>query len=37
MLARLRSLMAENVAFAAAIGELDRAIKHHFETEPPCC
>ena len=37
MLARLRSLMAQNGAFAAAIHELDRAIKLHFETEPPCC
>ena len=37
MLARLRSSMAQNVEFAAAIRELDRAIKLHFETEPPCC
>jgi cytosine/adenosine deaminase-related metal-dependent hydrolase len=37
MLARLRSLMAQNAAFAAAIRELDRAIEHQFETEPPCC
>jgi cytosine/adenosine deaminase-related metal-dependent hydrolase len=37
MLARLRSLIAQNAAFAGAIRELDRAIKHHFETEPPCC
>jgi 5-methylthioadenosine/S-adenosylhomocysteine deaminase len=37
MLARLRSLMAQNTAFAAAIRELDRVIKLHFETEPPCC
>jgi cytosine/adenosine deaminase-related metal-dependent hydrolase len=37
MLGRLRSLMAQNGEFAAAIRKLDRAIKHHFETEPPCC
>jgi cytosine/adenosine deaminase-related metal-dependent hydrolase len=37
MLARLRSLMAHNAAFAAAIRELDRVVKRHFETEPPCC
>jgi|GraSoi2013_100cm_1033763.scaffolds.fasta_scaffold07591_3 cytosine/adenosine deaminase-related metal-dependent hydrolase len=37
MLARLRSSMAQNAAFAAAIRELDRVIKRHFETEPPCC
>jgi cytosine/adenosine deaminase-related metal-dependent hydrolase len=37
MLARLRSSMAQNAAFAAAIRELDRVIKHHFDSEPPCC
>jgi len=37
VLARLRSLMAQSGVFAAAIRELDRAIKLHFETEPPCC
>jgi hypothetical protein len=37
MLARLRSLMAQNAAFAVAIDDLERAIKQHFEAEPPCC
>jgi cytosine/adenosine deaminase-related metal-dependent hydrolase len=37
MLARLRSAMAQDAAFAAAIGELDRAVTQHFEAEPPCC
>jgi 5-methylthioadenosine/S-adenosylhomocysteine deaminase len=37
MLARLRSLMAQNAAFAAAVGDLDRAVRHHFEAETPCC
>jgi cytosine/adenosine deaminase-related metal-dependent hydrolase len=37
MLARLRPLVAQNATFAAAIGELDRVVKVHFETESPCC
>jgi hypothetical protein len=37
MLMRLRSAMAQNAAFAAAIGEFDRAVRHHFEAQPPCC
>jgi hypothetical protein len=37
VLARLRPLVAQNGTFAAAIGELDRAVKIHFETESPCC
>jgi 5-methylthioadenosine/S-adenosylhomocysteine deaminase len=37
MLARLRSLTAQNAAFAAAVGDLDRAVRYHFEAETPCC
>jgi cytosine/adenosine deaminase-related metal-dependent hydrolase len=37
MLARLRPLMAQNAAFAAAIGDLERVVKNHFEAEAPCC
>ena len=37
LMARLRSAMARNSAFAAALGHLDRAIRNHFESEPPCC
>jgi cytosine/adenosine deaminase-related metal-dependent hydrolase len=37
MLARMRSLLAQDAAFAAAIRELDHAVKRHFEAEPPCC
>jgi hypothetical protein len=29
--------MSQNATFAAAIGDLDRAIRQHFEAEPPCC
>lgn len=35
LMAQLRSAMARNGAFAAALGHLDRAITEHFE--PPCC
>jgi cytosine/adenosine deaminase-related metal-dependent hydrolase len=35
LMARLRSAMARNSAFSAALGHLDRAITQHFE--PPCC
>ena len=37
LMTRLRSTMARNSAFAAALGQLDRAITQHFESEPPCC
>jgi 5-methylthioadenosine/S-adenosylhomocysteine deaminase len=37
MLARLRPLMIQNAALAVAIGDLDRAVKNHFEAETPCC
>ena len=37
MLEKLRSVMAQDGAFAIAIAELDRAVAHHFETEAPCC
>ena len=37
MLEKLRSLMAQDGAFAMAIAELDGAVAHHFETEAPCC
>jgi cytosine/adenosine deaminase-related metal-dependent hydrolase len=37
MLGRLRALMAQNAAFATAVGELDRVITHHFAAEAPCC
>jgi len=35
LMAQLRSAMARNGAFAAALSHLDRAITDHFE--PPCC
>ncbi len=37
LMARLRSGMARNGAFAAALGQLDRAIAQHFQSEAPCC
>ena len=37
LLARLRAGMAQNAAFAAALGELERAVAQHYETEAPCC
>jgi cytosine/adenosine deaminase-related metal-dependent hydrolase len=37
MLARMRSLLAQDAAFAAALGTLERAVRCHFEAEPPCC
>jgi cytosine/adenosine deaminase-related metal-dependent hydrolase len=37
LIARLRSTMATNAAFAAALLDLERAIVTHYESEPPCC
>jgi len=37
LMAGLRSAMAQNGKFSAALGHLDRAIKNHFESESPCC
>jgi cytosine/adenosine deaminase-related metal-dependent hydrolase len=37
LLGRVRALMAQNAAFAAAVGELDRVITRHFAAEAPCC
>lgn len=37
LLARLRAGMAQNASFAAALGELERAIASHYGAEPPCC
>ncbi len=35
LLARLRSGMAQNAAFSAALRALEHVVEHHFE--PPCC
>ena len=37
LLARLRSTMAQNAMLATALGELECAIRCHFEAEAPCC
>jgi 5-methylthioadenosine/S-adenosylhomocysteine deaminase len=37
MLARLRADMHQNAALASAIGELERAVTAHYQSQPPCC
>ena len=37
LMARFRSALATNSAFAAALVELERVLAGHFESEPPCC
>jgi cytosine/adenosine deaminase-related metal-dependent hydrolase len=37
MLARMRSAMARDSVFAAAVGALEPVVRQHFESEPPCC
>jgi cytosine/adenosine deaminase-related metal-dependent hydrolase len=37
LLARLRSTMAQNAPFAAALRELERAVASHYGAERPCC
>jgi cytosine/adenosine deaminase-related metal-dependent hydrolase len=37
MLARMRSLLAQDSKFAAAIGALERVIEARFAAESPCC
>ncbi len=37
LLARLRTAMAQNVGFAAALDQLEGAIRDHFEADAPCC
>jgi cytosine/adenosine deaminase-related metal-dependent hydrolase len=37
LLLRLRSGMEQNAAFATSLGELEQAIRGHFESEAPCC
>ena len=37
LMERLRSGLRENMVFASALGELERAIATHFEAQPPCC
>jgi len=37
MLARLRADMHQNAGLASAIGELERAVIAHYQSQPPCC
>jgi cytosine/adenosine deaminase-related metal-dependent hydrolase len=37
MLSRMRSGMAENPAFLAALSALDQAVARHYLSDPPCC
>lgn len=37
LIARMRAGMAQNVALAAALPELERAVGTHFERDLPCC
>jgi len=34
---RFRAGLHQNAGLATALGELERAIMNHFETQPPCC
>jgi cytosine/adenosine deaminase-related metal-dependent hydrolase len=37
LLSRMRSGMAENPAFLAALSALDQAVARHYLSDPPCC
>jgi cytosine/adenosine deaminase-related metal-dependent hydrolase len=37
LLAQLRTGIAKNTAFAAAVSELERAVANHYQSQPPCC
>ena len=37
MLSRLRADMGKSAALAAALGELERAVASHYQSQPPCC
>jgi cytosine/adenosine deaminase-related metal-dependent hydrolase len=37
MLSRLRADMGKSAVLAAALGELERAVANHYQSQPPCC
>ena len=37
MLARLRTDWGKSTTLAAALGELERAVASHYQSQPPCC
>jgi 5-methylthioadenosine/S-adenosylhomocysteine deaminase len=37
LLTRLRSGMSQNASFVGALGELERAVERHYQSEHPCC
>jgi cytosine/adenosine deaminase-related metal-dependent hydrolase len=37
MLSRLRADMGKSAALATALGELERAVAGHYQSQPPCC